>query len=243
MERHKKWLNGEDGERANLSGANLSGADLHRANLSGTDMSHTNMSHSNLSGADMSNTNLSHSDLSYADLSGADMSYADLSHAILIGTDLSYSDLGCAILIGTDMSHSDLSGANLSHANLSSAKGLMHQHEWMEENLIKCGDGFIVYKTFGEIHKPNVEWRIEEGCIITENVNFDRASDCACGINVGTLTWVLNSTRVNEIWECLIPFDALSGVCIPYNTDGRFRCEMVKLIKKYSREELSNKRL
>lgn len=32
---HAKWLRGEGGERANLSGANLSEADLRGANISG----------------------------------------------------------------------------------------------------------------------------------------------------------------------------------------------------------------
>lgn len=39
LDKHKKWLNGEEGgERANLSGANLSRADLSRANLSGANL-------------------------------------------------------------------------------------------------------------------------------------------------------------------------------------------------------------
>jgi len=40
LEKHLKWLKGaEDGERANLSDANLSGADLRCANLSSADLS------------------------------------------------------------------------------------------------------------------------------------------------------------------------------------------------------------
>ena len=86
---HRKWLRGEGGSRANLSGANLSranlsGADLSRANLSGADLSRANLSRANLSRA-----NLSGAYLSRADLSGADLSGAYLSGAYLSGADLS----------------------------------------------------------------------------------------------------------------------------------------------------------
>ena len=61
LSEHLKWLKGEGGERADLSGANLSGADLRGANLSEAD----------LSGADLSEADLSGADLRWADLSGA----------------------------------------------------------------------------------------------------------------------------------------------------------------------------
>lgn len=69
LERHRKWLEGEDGgECADLSGANLSEADLRRAYLYEADLRYAN-----LSGAD----------LSYADLSGANLSGANLYGASL----------------------------------------------------------------------------------------------------------------------------------------------------------------
>ena len=44
LRKHKLWLEDKDGgERANLSGADLSGADLSRANLSGADLSWANL--------------------------------------------------------------------------------------------------------------------------------------------------------------------------------------------------------
>ena len=62
LDKHLKWLRDEDGgERADLSGADLSWADLSRANLSGADLSWAN-----LSGADLSWANLSGADLSRA---------------------------------------------------------------------------------------------------------------------------------------------------------------------------------
>ena len=69
LDKHKKWLNNEDGgEKADLGGADLSDADL--------------------GGADLSNADLGGADLGGADLRGADLRYANLSNA-----DLDYSCL------------------------------------------------------------------------------------------------------------------------------------------------------
>ena len=59
LSEHLKWLKGEGGERANLSGANLrwadlSVADLRRADLRGADLSEANLSGADLRGADLS---------------------------------------------------------------------------------------------------------------------------------------------------------------------------------------------
>ncbi len=105
LAKHKAWLNNEDGgERADLSGADLSGANLRDADLSGAD----------LRGADLSGANLRDADLSYADLSGADLRDANLRGANLRDADLRDADLSYA-----DLSRADLSGANLRDADLS----------------------------------------------------------------------------------------------------------------------------
>ena len=73
LAKHKKWLNDEeDGEKANLSSADLRYTDL--------------------SSADLSSANLCSADLSYANLSSADLSYANLCSAI---SDLKFISLSC----------------------------------------------------------------------------------------------------------------------------------------------------
>ena len=44
------------------------------------------------------------------------------------------------------------------------------------------------------------------------------------------LDWV---KRRNEtgIWKVLIRWEWLPGVCVPYNTDGKIRCERVQLLE------------
>ena len=79
LEKHKMWLNGEEGgEKANLSGADLRGADLYRANLRGASLRGASLRRANLSGADLRGA-----DLREADLRGANLICADLNGAYL----------------------------------------------------------------------------------------------------------------------------------------------------------------
>ena len=86
LSKHNKWLKGDDeGERANLNGANLRGANLRGANLRGADLSGANLNGANLSGADLNGANLSG-----ADLNGANLIRANLDGAkgiVYIGFD------------------------------------------------------------------------------------------------------------------------------------------------------------
>jgi len=83
LDNHKLWVQtcGEQGERADLSYADLRGANLRGANLSDA-----NLRGANLRGANLSDANLRGANLSYADLSDANLSDANLS-----GADLDYS--------------------------------------------------------------------------------------------------------------------------------------------------------
>ena len=79
LERHRKWLNDEDGgeradlREANLRGANLRGANLCEANLYGADLYGANMRGANLRGADLYGANLYGADLREANLREANL--------------------------------------------------------------------------------------------------------------------------------------------------------------------------
>jgi len=122
---HAKWLaDTATGDRADLSGANLSGATLSGANLSGATLSGATLSGANLSWANLSGANLSGANLSGANLSWATLSRADLSGATLSRADLSGATLSRANLSRANLSRANLSRANLSWADLSGAVGL-----------------------------------------------------------------------------------------------------------------------
>ena len=80
LQRHAKWLqsDGEEGEKADLSGTNLSGTNLSGTNLRYADLSYTDLSFANLRWTDLSNADLSNANLSNANLSGTDLSNANL---------------------------------------------------------------------------------------------------------------------------------------------------------------------
>ena len=234
LERHKLWLNNEGGERANLIGANLKGANLRYANLTGANLSDANLIDANLIdanlrgayliGAYLSDTNLSGAYLSGADFSGADLSDANFSGANLRG----------AYLSDTNLSGASFSGANLRGADLSGAKGILDAAEWMKENFVSTLDGVIVYKAFGDtIYAAPERWEVAEGNYITEVCNPNRTDDCGCGVNFGTLEWIQeNINSPTSVWKCLIEWIDLVSVVVPYNTDGKARCERLKLLER-----------
>ena len=149
---------------------------------------------------------------------------ADLRNANLIRADLRNADIS-----GADLRNANLSLADLSGANLSGATGLLSAIDFMTANFEQTENGYIAYKTFGSQYQPPKTWKIESGAVITENVNFNRTQDCGSGINVAPLEWVKKNYK-GDIWKVLIRWEWLPGVCVPYNTDGKIRCEKVELI-------------
>ena len=74
LERHRKWLNDEDGgERANLYEANLYGANLREADLREADLYGANLRGANLRGANLYGANLYGADLREANLREANL--------------------------------------------------------------------------------------------------------------------------------------------------------------------------
>ena len=175
--------------------------------------------------ANLSKANLSGANLSGANLSGADLRWADLSRANLSGADLSRANLS-----GANLSGADLRWANLSGANLSGAEGILSSVNFLESYFERTEAGYIAYKTFNSVYSAPNTWKIEKGSIIEENVNFNRCDDCGCGINVAPLEWVKREYE-GDIWKVLIRWEWLCGVCVPYQSDGKIRCERVELLE------------
>jgi len=236
---------------ADLSGADLRDADLRDADLSDADLSGANLRYANLISADLRDANLISADLSGADLNradlrdadliGANLRYANLSGADLRGANLRYANLISANLSGANLRDVDLRGANLRDvdlrgANFSNAKNIFNQTEFIENNFKFNRKGLIVYKAFGKTPSNSMKWGTPKvNKIITEVVNPCITTMCGSGINVATLKWIEKNLKGDiEIWECLIPYKHLIGLIVPYNSDGKIRCNYLKLIKKIS---------
>ena len=203
LEKHKIYIT--------TSGKEGERADLKEAYLSGVDLSGADLRGAYLEGADLEGVNLKGTNLRGADLRGADLREANLS--------------------GADLRGANLSGADLREADLSGVRGLLPQTDFIKANFERTTEGIIVYKSFCEHYPIPNYWKIEEGQIIEENCNFTRTNACGCGINVCTKEYAQKKLE-KEVWKLLIKWEWLCGICVPYHTDGKIRCEKAMLLER-----------
>ena len=181
----------------------LRGASLQRANLHGANLYKTDLSYANLQGADLSGVTLAFTDLTFTNLTGANLTDVDIHDTTIDNTDL------------------------------SGAIGIMSSIDYLKNNFEFTNEGMIAYKVFNRFRKRPEHWVIKEGSILTENVNFNRANGCACGINLGSFEYIKDTFNTAKcIWKVLIRNEWLSGVVVPYATRGQIRCERCELVEK-----------
>lgn len=160
--------------------------------------------------------------------------YQDLSNLNFDGKDLrSFSFVG-SNLTNTNFTDCNLKGCLFEKAIMTNAKGLPTQEEVLDKMFEKIEEGYIVYKTFGAYFDVPSYWKIKKGSIIEETVDKDRRNSCSWGINVATRDWIENNEACYDrsIWKCLLSFDDLDKVCVPYGTNGKIRCSRLKLLSK-----------
>ena len=117
-------------------------------------------------------------------------------------------------------------------ADLSGAKGLLSAIAYIDAHFERTDKGYIAYKTFNSQYSAPESWEIKPDSVIVENVNPNRTTTCGCGINVAPLAWVRrNNNDSAVIWKVLIEWPWLAGVVVPYGTDGKIRCEKVRLLE------------
>ena len=143
------------------------------------------------------------------------------------------ASLSSANLSRANLSGANLSSANLSGADLSGATGLLSAIDWLAL-CEQTADGWIVYKRIGagnSQYEPPATWVIEPGAVLTETVNPDRCTLCGSGVNFGTRAWCDDTYTLAALWRCLIRWQDGPGVVVPYNTDGKARCERLQLLE------------
>lgn len=235
-------LKGENLYDVLLSRANLYGADLSGADLSYAYLDNANLAHANLNGANLYHTNLHQAHLKLADLTSSNVTASNLSEANLIRANLtkasiSYSDLESANLAGANLKDAHIHKSELGGVkglNTSAILGLLNPSDWMKETFESTSEGYIVYKFFGRSYYPSPSrWLIEENSIIEEVPNLSPYEECGSGINFATLEWVRKELGYKEgmIWRCLLKWEDLASLCVPYSTDGKARCGKLTLIE------------
>ena len=207
-----RW-NSMSGEIANLTRANLTDANLIMANLTRANLADADLIRANLADADLIRANLTDADLTDANLIGADLTDADLTDA--------------------NLTRANLADADLIRADLSQCTGILAASDWLSKNfnLTIARDGYIVYRAQqGSFPKP-ASWVFEPGSYLAEVCNPNRTNVCGCGVSFATLEWIKLNHPGKTVWECVIEIADLPSIIVPYNTDGKARCERLRLVK------------
>ena len=110
LEAHAKWLKTRYTDHVEGERANLTCADLTDANLTDADLTCANLTDANLTCADLTDANLTCADLTDANLTCANLTCADLTDADLTCANLTDANLTCA-----DLTRADLTDANIEH--------------------------------------------------------------------------------------------------------------------------------
>lgn len=121
---------------------------------------------------------------------------------------------------------------------LSQCKGVTTPSDYLDRYFERnqSDTGYIVYKTFGSKYPPCAEWDISPGSIIYENCDMNRRNPCSYGINVAPIEWIrkyicAHAAETLDIWRCEILDKWLADVCVPYDTNGKIRCNKLRLIE------------
>jgi len=202
LDKHIKWIyDNEDGEFANLSGADLIGA-----NLSGANLIDANLNYADLSGADLIDANLN-----CADLSGADLIDANLSGANLSGTDLRFANLSGAKNL---LNASDWMANNFE----SDSKGYI---------VYKAFGNTNTYFSAPKSWKIEAGEFIEE--VVNPFPTLDCA--CGVNFATLEWIKSTYKMDIVVIWKCRINWKDACSIVVPYNTDGKARCGRLELLE------------
>ena len=172
---HERWLKGDDGERANLSGANLRDANLHCADL------HC----ANLHGADLRGANLHCADLRDANLRGADLRDANLRELVHNGGTSFYA-LQCpedGSFIGYKKAHGHIVKLEiLADAKRSSATSRKCRCSAAKVLSITTVDGGTEVKEIASDRDSNFIYRVGE-VVHVDDFDDNRWNECSTGIH------------------------------------------------------------
>lgn len=177
-----------------------------------------------------------------------DLDNSDWGESEILFNVFENSTLKNATMTNLRFIRSGLRRVSLIGTNFSGSSGFLDSIEYIDANFGEDASGLIVYKIF-DIYQHNPKWIVKEDSVITEIVNPDRTDYYGCGIHVGSEKWLANYIRTNtdpkhccgvkDIWQCYIRREWLSGVIVPYETDGEIRTSRLQLYKKLSDKEIN----
>ena len=249
---HEKWLKGlaPDDCRLFLKSVDIDGKLLLNSNLNKAILKDVCFNKSKIRKSSFKDSYIENCSFIDSDIWATSFKRSKISKTNFTDANLEMNSFDEAEIRECDFTNSIWSRCSFTGSSFSGSKGLISSIDYLEKTFKKTEQGYIAYKKFGQFYNIPNYWDIREGSILDEVINSNRFEDCGAGINVSTLNWLdehlifaatlygFSAKDKTGIWEVLIPFKWLSGVCVPYNTDGKIRCERVKLIKELTKEEL-----
>jgi len=167
-------------------------------------------------------------------LQDADLQGANLQDAYLRGANLQDAELQDA-----DLQDAGLQGANLQGANLRGAKYKepLFLCDLYSLKLLPKNTVLTFWKYLRNGLSPYQNMKYESGKIYQfKEYDFNENNQCGIGGNVATLMWCLkDDLRADEFIE--VEFKVKDIVAIPYLTDGKFRVNRLKVLRKINRKE------
>lgn len=250
MDAHAEWVQsgGESGEKAifsedtTLEDVTLRGLDLTMVLFRGVTLMGCRFESCVLDSANFAFSRMQFSSFSSCSMQKASISYSNLATVFFENCNMSNATLKRSHMQGSSFIRCNLFGtrfdeSRISECDFSQSSGALNPSDWMAENLERHEDGYIAYKTFEAVRLSNPNWKIEPGSVINEMVNAGITESCGCGINVSTLRWQEENQPIfhkkGPIWRCLIRWEWLPSVVIPWGTNGKFRCGRVELLDKF----------
>ena len=202
------------------------------AQLSAVNFEMMTLSKSDMRYANLENANLKNAQLSKTCLSNANLRFANLKNANLRGANLEFANLEFAVLDGADLEGAMLEGINLRQTRMYGTKGLPSAEKFLSE-FEKTSEGIVVWKRIGNAthHMFSKRWGIKAGTVLEETVNPDRGTSFGAGVQFETRKWAQENYNEADLWKCLIRWDWLSDVVIPFGTDGRARAHKLELVE------------
>ena len=206
----------------NLNSAHFTGCHLERTDFHLARMEDCKIIRATAVNSVFSDVYLANSELRNVNFANSDFSFACLFEATIERCNFSNSD----------MFEVRLEGAKLVGVNLSGASNWFDPIKFMKDNFETCSDGFIVYKAINnKTYDSPRHWKIASGEYLEEVVNPSIFDACGCGVSFGTFEWVKNAYPTSSIWRCIIEWQDLLGVVVPFHTDGKARCSRLRLLE------------
>jgi len=230
-------LRNADVSKANFRDAKLEGASLEQVYAFGACFQQANLIEANFSRAKPELACFMYAIARNASFVDARLFFANFREAFLEGVDFQgayciNTNFRAANLTKANFQGTYLDGADLVRANLSGSQGMVDPIEFIRKNFETTEEGILVYKVFGHFHSPNPDWTIAREAIIEETVNYDRSTLCTSGISVATLDWIKKNAGCScRVWKCLVRWEWLPGICVPYRTDGKIRVSRLQLLE------------